>query len=42
MSGKFGPKIFKYKIIDRALYPVISTNLFFGKKKIKTDALIDP
>lgn len=41
MSRQFGPKIFKYKIIDRVLYPVISTNLFSGKKKIKIDALID-
>ncbi|MEK7163852.1 MAG: retroviral-like aspartic protease family protein [Patescibacteria group bacterium] len=41
MSWQLGPKIFKYKIIDRTLYPVISTNLFFGKKKIKIDALVD-
>lgn len=41
MSDQLGPKIFKYKVIDRVPYPVIPTNLFSGKKKIKTDALID-
>lgn len=41
MSQQFGPGIFNYKIIDRVQYPVIPTNLFSGKKKIKIDALID-
>ena len=41
MSRQTGPKIFQYKIIDQALYPVIPASLFSGRKKIKIDALID-